>query len=144
MNAAVNSLISYGSLEEAYPPVDPEFTPAGTQILFQLRTPKNVTRGGIALPETARMEDIAQWNTQIARVVALGPVCYKDRDTLKDWPEGPWCKPGDFVRIPMHGADRWWIPIPGRDDHRALFVVHKDLEVKGQYHGDPLLVDAFL
>lgn len=140
----MSSLIQYGSLEEAYPDVDPQFTPYGNHILFQLRTPKNMTRGGIHIPQTAQMEDIAQWNTQVARVVKLGPMAYKNRDDLTPWPEGDWCKKGDFVRVPIHGGDRWYLPIPGREDHRALFAIYKDLEVKGQYHGDPLQVDPYL
>lgn len=140
----MNSSIEYGSLEEAYPSVDPQFRPFGNQVLFQLRTPKNMTRGGIMLPQTSSLEEIAQWNTQIAMVIKLGPVAYRNRDTLERWPEGDWCEPGQFVRVPMHGGDRWWIPIPGRTDHRALFVVYHDLDVKGEYTGDPLSVDAFL
>jgi co-chaperonin GroES (HSP10) len=144
VSARIIPILAYGSLDEAYPQVDPEFTPFGNNVLFQLRTPKNMTTGGIALPETAQLEEIAQWNTQIAKVIALGPLAFKDRDTLKPWPEGDWCKPGQFVRIPMHGGDRWWKPIPGRQDHRALFAVYKDLDVKGEYTGDPLEIDAFL
>jgi hypothetical protein len=144
MIQVVRSLIEYGSLEEAYPSVDPEFQPYGNFILFQLRTPKNRTRGGIELPQTAGIEDIAQWNTQVARVVKLGPVCFKNRDTLAPWPEGDWCKEGDFVRIPLHGGDRWYLPVPGRSDHRALFAVYRDLDVKGEYKGDPLLVDPYI
>lgn len=143
MNCSIASLIEYGNLDEAYPSVDPEFQPFGNQVLFQLRTPKNKTRGGIAIPQTAGLEDIAQWNTQIARIVALGPVAFCNRDTLESWPEGPWCKKGEFVRIPLHGGDRWWKPIPGRTDHRALFVVYHDLDIKGRYTGDPLTVDAY-
>lgn len=139
----MRSVIEYGSLDEAYPSVDPQFEPFGNQVLFQLRTPKNRTKGGIELPQTASLEDIAQWNTQIARVIRLGPVAYKNRDNLQPWPEGDWCKPGEFVRIPLHGGDRWYLPIPGRDDHRALFAVYHDLDVKGRYLGDPLSVDSF-
>lgn len=144
MSAVVASLVDYGSIEEAYPSVDPEFIPAGNQVLFQLRTPKNKTRGGLYLPEISSLEDTNQWNTQVAKVVALGPVSFCDRDTLKPWPEGAWVKLGQFVRIPLHGGDRWWLPIPGRTDHRALFCVHVDLSIKGIYTGDPLSVDPYV
>lgn len=141
---AIASLVEYGNLEEAYPSVDSHFKPAGNFILFQLRTPKNETKGGIALPQSVRVDEYSQWNTQVARVVQLGPTAFKDRDTLEPWPEGNWCDVGDFVRIPAHGGDRWYIPIPNRIDHRALFAVYRDTEVKGIYTGDPLLVDTYL
>lgn len=137
-------MLAYGSLDEAYPEVNPEFTPWGNRVLVQLRTPKNETAGGIILPGTAALEEIAQWNTQVARVIKLGPVCFRNRDTLEPWPEGPWCEPGVFARVPMHGGDRWWKPIPGRTDHRALFAVYQDVDLKGEYTGDPLAIDAFL
>lgn len=139
--SAVLPLINYGSIEEAYPPIDPKFTPCGNQVLFQLRTPKNKTRGGLLLVEGSRTED--QWNTQVAKVIACGPVAFRNRDTLEQWPEGDWVKSGDFVRIPLYGGDRWYLPIPDRDDYRALFAVYKDTDIKGVYHGNPLDVDAF-
>lgn len=139
--SAVLPLVDYGSVDEAFPPIDPKFKPTGNQVLFQLRTPKNKTRGGLLLVENSRIED--QWNTQVAKVIRLGPVAFRNRDTLDPWPEGDWVKEGDFVRIPLYGGDRWYKPIPGRDDYRALFAVYRDLDIKGIHEGDPLDVDAF-
>lgn len=144
MTSRILPMLAYGSLAEAYPDVDPEFVPFGNRVLVQLRTPKNVTTGGIALPETAQLEEIAQWNTQIAKVISLGPVCFKNRDTLEPWPETDWATPGMFVRVPIHGGDRWWKPIPDRRDHRALFALYQDVDLRGEYIGDPLAIDAFL
>jgi len=144
MSARIIPILAYGSLEEAYPDVDPEFRCFGNRVCVQLRTPKNMTAGGIALPETAALEEFAQWNTQIAKLISVGPVAFRDRDTLKPWPEGDWATPGLFVRVPMHGGDRWWKPVPGRTDHRALFAVYQDVDLKGEYTGDPLKIDAFL
>lgn len=138
------TLLAYGSIEEAFPAVDPEFRNFGNRICVQLRTPKNVTAGGILLTQSSQLEDIAQWNTQIARLISIGPVAFRNRDTLEPWPEGDWAKPGMFVRVPMHGGDRWWKSIPGRTDHRALFAVYQDVDLRGEYTGDPLAIDAFL
>jgi len=81
-------------------------------------------------------------------VVALGPTAFKNRDTLESWPEGAWCQVGDFVRIPKYGADRWFVPIPGKrsidQEDFALFVLIKDLEIGGQVVCDPLSVIAFI
>lgn len=142
MSAAIAPLIEYGSLDEAYPDVDSEFSPAGSLVLFQLRTPKNKTKGGLILPQGTL--DGSQHNTQVAKVIAVGPVAFKDRDTLKPWPEGAWCEVGDFVRVPLFGGDRWYLPVPGRSDYKALFAVYRDLDIKGQHRGDPLLVDPFM
>lgn len=139
--SAVLAQFDYGSLDEAYPVIDPKFKPTGHQVLFQLRTPKNRTKGGIELLPETMVED--QWNTQVAKVLLLGPVAFRSRDTLEPWPEGDWVKVGDFVRIPLYGGDRWYKPIPGRSDYRALFAVYKDTDIKGIHLGDPLDVDAF-
>lgn len=141
MSATALSVMDYGSLEEAFPEVDPKFRPVGHRVLFQLRTPKNRTKGGLLLVQGSQVED--QWNTQVAKVLMFGPVAFHSRDTLEPWPEGAWCKPGDFVRIPLYGGDRWYKPIPGRDDYRALFAVYNDTDIKGIHLGDPLDVDCF-
>ena len=141
MNARVLSRIDYGTLEEAFPLVDPNFEPSGNKVLFQLRTPKNRTKGGLVLVEGSQIEE--QWNTQVAKVLKLGPLAYKNRDTGEPWPEGSWTKIGDFVRIPLYGGDRWYKPVPGRDDYRALFAVYVDTDVRGIHLGDPLDVDCF-
>lgn len=142
MNARVAPMIEYGSLEEAYPSVDAEFDPTGNQVLFQLMTPKNKTRGGLVLPQGAL--DVNQLNTQVAKVIAVGPVAFKDRDTLQPWPEGDWVEVGQFVRIPLFGGDRWYLPVPGRSDYKALFAIYKDVDIKGIFRGNPLDVDPFL
>jgi len=128
-------------MEEAFPEVDPRFKPFSYYVLAQIRTPKTKSAGGIALLEEAR--DTEKWNTQVARVVAIGPVAFKSRTTLEPWPEGAWCKVGDFVRAPKYGGDRFEVPIPGREE-RALFAVFKDLDLTGAVEGDPLAVLAFI
>ncbi len=144
MSALIIPILSYGSIEEAFPDVDSEFRNFGNRVCVQLRTPKNETAGGIALPQTAALEEVAQWSTQIAKLISVGPVAFRNRDTLEPWPEGDWATPGMFVRVPMYGGDRWWKPVPGRKDHRALFAVYLDVDLKGEYTGDPLKIDAFL
>ena len=94
----------YGSLAEAFPEVDPLVEPCGDNVLVQIRSPKRTTKGGIHLVTDVR--DTEFWATQVAKVLALGPVAYRYHDTLEYWPEGPWCNVGDFVRIPKHGGDR--------------------------------------
>lgn len=129
-------------LAEAFPSVDPGLVPYGNRLLVQIRTPKRVSKGGIILHEETRETEL--WNTQVAKVVSLGPVAFKNRDTLENWPEGDWCQPGEFVRVPKYGGDRWEVPIPGRKEERALFVIFKDLDIIGRVTTDPLSVLAFI
>jgi hypothetical protein len=79
----------------------------------------------------------------VSKVISLGPVAFRDRDTLDLWPEGAWVIPGAFVRCPKYGGDRWEVNVPGTMDP-ALFALFNDLELSGEITGDPLEMVAFL
>jgi co-chaperonin GroES (HSP10) len=131
------STIAYDNLGDAFPAADPGLVPFGSDVLVQLRTPRRMTAGGIALAEESRETD--QWNTQVAKVIAFGPVCFCNRETLAAWPEGAWCVVGDYVRVPKYGGDRWWVDAPGSIDGKALFVLVNDLDLKGRVPPDKVL-----
>jgi co-chaperonin GroES (HSP10) len=135
-------LFDYASLEEAFPTADPGVRPYGDKLLFQMRTPKKKSAGGIILVDETQETEL--WNTQVAKVVAIGPTAFKNQDTLAAWPEGDWCKVGDYVRVPKWGGDRWQVPIPGRKGEFAMFVVFKELELVGEVTGDPLDIVAYV
>jgi co-chaperonin GroES (HSP10) len=118
----------YGNVEEAFPTVDPLVEPTGSRILVQIRTPKQKTKGGVLLVTDAK--DTEFWATQIGVVRAVGPNAYRDRKTNDYWPEGAWCKVGDFIRVPKFGGDRWTIPVPGQD-YEALMVIFNDTDITG-------------
>jgi co-chaperonin GroES (HSP10) len=128
----------------AFPIVDPLQSPMGSNVLVQFRTPRKTTASGrIHLASETR--DTEKWNTQVGLVLAVGPVSFKRRDTLAPWPEGAWCRPGDFVRTPLHGGDKWEIAVPGRQgDENALFAFYRDLDLLGLVTGDPLMVKAYV
>lgn len=128
------------ALIEAFPPADPGITPFGSRVLVQIRTPKTKTASGIIIDNGSR--DTEKWNTQVARVVSVGALAFKNRNTMDSWPEGSWCGPGDYVRVPKYGGDRWEVPLPGGDS--ALFVIFNDLDIIGQVTGDPLAIRAFI
>ena len=134
-------LYDYKSLEEAFPSVDPGLKPFGDRVLVQMRTPKKTSAGGIILVEESQETEL--WNTQVAKVIAVGPTAFRNQDTLESWPEGNWCKPGDFIRVPKWGGDRWQVPVPGTRD-KALFVVFKELDLVGAVTVDPLSVVAYV
>lgn len=123
----------------AFPPVDPEITPLGSRVLVQLRQAKGKSEGGIILPDQTK--DSEKWNTQVALVRALGPVAFCSRTTLDEWPEKKWCEPGDFVRVPKWGGDRFEVPY---GTEKALFAIFNDLELIGKVTGDPLKIIAFI
>lgn len=131
---------SEDALAEAFPDVNPGVQPFGSRVLIQIRTPRKVTRGGIIL--SSETQDTEKWNTQVAKVISVGPLAFKNRNTQESWPEGDWCKPGDFVRVPKYGGDRWEVAFTKNDS--AMFVIFNDLDIIGQVTGDPLAVKAFI
>lgn len=133
-------MTSEDALAEAFPAVNAGVQPFGSRVLIQIRTPRKVTRGGIIL--SSETQDTEKWNTQVAKVISVGPLAFKNRNTQESWPEGEWCKPGDFVRVPKYGGDRWEVVISR--DESAMFVIFNDLDIIGQVTGDPLMVKAFI
>lgn len=132
--------ISEDALAEAFPDVNPGIRPFGSRVLVQIRTPRKISRGGIIID--LGTQETEKWNTQVAKVISLGPLAYKNRTTMEPWPEGDWCKPGDFVRVAKYGGDRWEIAYG--DGEKAMFVIFNDLDIMGDVQGDPLAVKAFI
>lgn len=132
---------AYDSLERAFPSVDPGHVPFGERVLVQIRTPMTKTASGLFLPEESR--ETERWNTQVAKVISLGPVAFRNRDTLEPWPEGAWVEPGTFVRVPKYGGDRWEVPVPELNEP-ALFVLFLDRDLLGKITGDPLTMVAYI
>ena len=140
MNEPVAS--SDADLRDAFPAVDPGAKPLGARILVQLRrTKKKTTSAGIILVEETR--EAEKWNNMVAKVIELGPLAFKKRDTMEPWPEGSWCEVGDYLRVPKWGGERWEVAIPGEEEP-ALFMVLNDHEVIAKVTGDPLQMRAFV
>jgi co-chaperonin GroES (HSP10) len=133
--------LAYESIEEAFPNVPAGIRPFGSRVIVQVRTPMTRTKSGFFLPQESR--DTEKWNTQVAKVIALGPQAFRNRDTLELWPEGEWCKGGDYVRVPKYGGDRWEVPVPGSVD-KALFAIFDDNDLQGLIEGDPLDQVAYI
>ena len=129
----------------AFPSVDPGAKPLGGRILAQLRRTKKKTSGsGIILVEETK--ETEKWQNMVAKVIEIGPLAFKHRDTMLGWPEGSWCEVGDYIRVPKWGGDRWEVKVPGEDEleDSALFMVLNDHEVIAKLTGDPLAMRAFL
>ena len=129
----------------AFPSVDPGAKPLGGRILVQLRRTKRKTSGsGIILVEETK--ETEKWQNMVAKVVAIGPLAFKHRDSMRSWPEGSWCEVGDYIRVPKWGGDRWEVKVPGDDEAEdpALFAIFNDHEVIAKVTGDPLTMRAYL
>lgn len=113
----------------------------GSRVLVQIRRPKNKSAGGIAL--VAETIETDKWNTQIGKVISLGNLAYCNRETMKPWPEGAWCKPGDFVRCAKYHGDRFEV-VTDDDEGPVQFAIFRDLDIISQVTGDPLAVKAFI
>ena len=62
---------------------------------------KEKTKGGIVLgSETLERQQVA---SQCGNVLAMGKSCYSDRDR---YPQGPWCKVGDWVVFARYAGSR--------------------------------------
>ena len=129
-------------LQGAFPAVDPGAKPLGARILVQLRrTKKKATSAGIILVEETR--EAEKWNNMVAKVIEIGPLAFKKRDTMEPWPEGSWCEVGDYLRVPKWGGDRWDVDVPGEEEP-ALFMVLNDHEVIAKITGNPLEMKALV
>jgi len=129
----------------AFPSVDPGAKPLGGRILVQLRrTKKRVTSAGIIL--VAETKETEKWNNMVARVVEIGPLAFKHRETMQSWPEGSWCAAGDYIRVPKWGGDRWEVIVPNEanDEDPALFMIINDHEAIAKVTCDPLAMRAFI
>jgi len=131
-------------LAEAFPLVDPGAKPLGARVLVQLRrTKKTVTASGIVLVSETR--ETEKWQNMVGKVIELGPIAFKKRDTMEPWVEGTWCEVGDYIRVPKWGGDRWEIPDPtNQEEDPILFMVLNDHEVIAKLTGDPLAMKAFI
>lgn len=132
------------TLDEAFPVLDPLMAPYGARVLVQLRAVKEkVTQAGILLPEETK--ETEKWNTMIGKVIAIGPLAFRKRESMEPWPEGAWASVGDYVRVPKWGGDRWEIDFEDNGlKGKALFTFFNDHELIGKVTGDPRDIKAFI
>lgn len=124
-----------------FPEVDPGEKPLGARVILQIRRTKKTSDGGIIL--ASETKETETWNTQVAKVISLGSIAFCNRSTGEPWPEGAWAKPGDFVRCPRWGGDRWEVKIDGEEEP-ALFVLFNDHEIETVITRDPRDIKAFI
>ena len=129
----------------AFPDVKAGMEPFGGRVVVQLRRiKKKTTKAGIILVEETKENE--KWNNMIGKVVAIGPLAFKNRDTMQPWPEGTWAQVGDYVRVPKWGGDRWEIRVPNEDDLEdpVLFMTLNDHELISKVTSNPLSFKAYV
>ena len=119
-------MISASDLASAFPDVVPGVHPMGARVMVQLRTVREKTSNGIILVDDTKTFNKA--NTQMGKVIELGPIAFRNRETGQRWPEGVWAVPGDFTRVPKWGGDRFERKIDGTDE-TAIFCIFSDHEL---------------
>jgi len=128
----------------AFPDVAPGQAPFGGRVIVQLRRIKKNVGKIILVEETKENE---KWNNMIGRVVAIGPLAFKNRETMSSWPEGSWAQVGDFVRVPRWGGDRWERSVVGEENgdlNPVLFMTINDHELIARVTDDPLSFKAYV
>ncbi len=119
-------MIPASKLEDAFPSINPGVKPLGARVLVQLRTVRTKTNSGLILVDDTKTFNKA--NTQLGKVVSMGPIAYHDRSSGAQWPEGTWVAEGELVRVPKWGGDRFERKIPGTED-TAIFCIFMDHEI---------------
>ena len=127
----------------AFPDVECGMNPYGGRIIVQLRRVKK-RKGMIYLVEETKENE--KWNNMIGKVISVGPLAFKNRDTMSAWPEGSWANVGDFVRVPRWGGDRWEIKDPNDEQNEdpVLFMTINDHELIAKVTANPLSFKSFV
>ena len=76
-------------------------TPTGFRMVLYPLKLESKTSGGLHLTDdTVEQSQIA---TNVCKVLRMGPSCYKDKERF---PDGPWCKEGNWVLITRYAGSR--------------------------------------
>ena len=75
--------------------------PTGWRIIVLPFRMDEKTKGGILMGQDTL--DKQQVASQCGNVLAMGPQCYKDKER---YPDGPWCKKGDWVIFARYAESR--------------------------------------
>jgi len=98
------------------------------------------------IPSTIETKETEKWQNMIGKVVAIGPLAFKNRDTMQPWAEGSWAEVGDYVRVPKWGGDRWERNALGaaEGEDPVLFMTLNDHELIARVTDDPLSFKAYV
>ena len=135
---------SQEDIDWAFPQIAPGQQPFGGRVVVQLRRTKTTTASKIIL--VTETKETEKWQNMIGKVVSIGPLAFKNRDTMTSWPEGSWASVGDYVRVPKWGGDRWErdsVNADGSTDP-VLFMTLNDHELIARITDDPLSFKSYV
>ena len=105
--------------------------PTGWRLLVLPFKMKEKTKGGLVLAETTLEKQ--QVASQCGNVLAVGPHAYEDKERF---PNGPWCKVGDWVMFARYAGSR--IKIEGGEvrllnDDEVLATIENPEDILHEY-----------
>ena len=113
---------------------DPDVLPEvpGFHLLIRPVSVKEQTKGGIILPDSTK-NDIGLLTT-VGKVLKVGDIAYKDTNKF---PNGAWCKPGDYVCYGKHSGQKFFykgVRLLLLFDDRISMVVEDPKELDPTYN----------
>jgi len=119
--------------EKYFPAVDCGREPLGNKITVQLMyIPKK--RGSIIL--AGDTQDFNKNSTVVCKVIKIGQIAYRDRNSGEEWKEGAWAKVGDIVLMPRYGGfNRTEIPVPDVEGDTVVVCTYQDYDVVDKVTG---------
>jgi len=137
--------------------VNPGIQPTGDFILIQYQLPPNKV-GSLYIPETGM--DIFKAEIVVARVLALGPLAFRNKSpsldengqilrnpdgsaVFEEWPEGAYVRPGQFVRSVKMAPDRWGVEDPNSSGRLIGFGLCRERDIAGVIIGNPLDIKKY-
>ena len=126
-----NDLIGVKKSKEVTPESQKLPQPTGWRILILPFKMKEKTKGGILMgQDTLERQQVA---SQCGIVLAVGPNAYKDQERF---PNGPWCKVGDWVMFARYAGSR--IKIEGGEvrllnDDEVLATIKNPEDILHEY-----------
>lgn len=78
--------------------------PTGYRILVTPQQVEEKTANGLYIPEERQAEETAA--SIVFCVLDVGPTAYQDK---KKFPDGPWCKKGDWVIMPAYTGSKIFV-----------------------------------
>ena len=78
--------------------------PQGYRMLCAIPEVEDKFENGLLKPDS--LQKIEEFSTVILFVIKMGPDCYSDKTRF---PNGPWCKEGDFIMVRAYSGTRFKI-----------------------------------
>lgn len=102
----VSQFVQYEAKEKVDPALLP--SPTGFRLLITVPSVGEKTAGGVVLPDQLRKRE--ETATIVGHVLKMGALAYRD---VERFPEGPWCKEGDWVIFRSYAGTRF--KVAGRE-----------------------------